>query len=146
MAPQLTAPSKASVINVYRHNPSRLISYFLHIICTMPINFKFLSDAPTLGAKLRRARENYGLSLMDVAVKVGIHHSQVSRIERGQFKRPTKNVLKLCNFLNVQPPIPSLQGKTPTLKQLQQRIARSVAASPHRARLIATFLDALDSE
>lgn len=33
-----------------------------------------------------------------------------------------------------------------TVESLQQRVAQSVAAAPHRMRLIAAFLDALGSE
>jgi transcriptional regulator with XRE-family HTH domain len=112
----------------------------------MPTNFKSISDAPALGSRIRRARETRGLSLIDIAAEVGVHHSQVSRIERGLFKRPAKNVQKLCKYLNVQPSTPSLKRIPPTLKLLQQRLAQSVAGSPHRAHLIEVFLDALDSE
>lgn len=112
----------------------------------MPSNFKSTSAAAALGTSLRRARLASGLSLLDLEGGTGVNHSQISRIERGQFKRPAINVQKLCVFLSVQLPTAARVSRQPTIESLQQRLAKSVAVAPHRARLLAAFFDALDPE
>lgn len=112
----------------------------------MPANFKSATDATTCGAALRRAREANGLSLLDLAGLIGVHHSQISRIERGHFRRLSNNVQTLCTFLDVEHPMRRRISAQLTVESLQQRVAQSVAAAPHRMRLIAAFLDALGSE
>lgn len=36
-----------------------------------------------------------------LALETGVHHSQISRIERGESARLSKNVLKICDFLHI---------------------------------------------
>jgi transcriptional regulator with XRE-family HTH domain len=40
------------------------------------------------------------LTQLGIAATTGINQSQVSRILNGDFRRPSKNVLKLCSYAN----------------------------------------------
>ena len=59
------------------------------------------SNATAIGARLKAARLQFGLSITELGSAVGVHHSQVSRCERGNFKTYGRNVQKLCNFLEI---------------------------------------------
>ena len=42
-----------------------------------------------------------GLSLTRLAEVSGVHKSQVSRFKKGEFRRPSKNLLKVCEKLHI---------------------------------------------
>ena len=64
---------------------------------------EYPAEAKTLGQKIRRKRMDLGLSLLEVAQKVGISEGYLSRIEAGK-----------------QTPIPELAGKI--AKELNENI------------------------
>ena len=47
-----------------------------------------------LGELVRQARTEHGLSVRELAKQIDIHHSSISRLESGQFARPTPDFLK----------------------------------------------------
>ncbi|WP_239334519.1 helix-turn-helix domain-containing protein [Frankia sp. CiP3] len=53
-----------------------------------------LSDAVTLGAYLRRKRQEAGLSLRQLAARTGVSHSYLSRVEYGDYHHPAPGTLQ----------------------------------------------------
>ena len=94
-------------------------------------------DPPELGARIKHARLQRGLSLVEVEVRTGVDHSQQSRIERGDFKRFGPNVQKLCKFFGQSP----IAGEVDTLRV---RLERAVLNAQTR-RALEAVLDAVDA-
>jgi transcriptional regulator with XRE-family HTH domain len=108
----------------------------------MALTFNASASKKT-GDALRQARIRHGLSLLQVESLMGIDHSQISRIERGQFVRASKNVQKLCKLLNCQlPGVNSNEAPGPLL----ERISALVERRPQDALLISRFLEALEAK
>jgi transcriptional regulator with XRE-family HTH domain len=101
VAPTLAVPEKVRAVQVYGHSWRLKSAKYLHIIRTMAVSFNHPSQARMLGERLRRARMQAGYSQEAVCAVIGVSHSQISRIERGIFKGPGKNVQILCRFLEV---------------------------------------------
>ena len=75
---------------------------------------------------------------------VGVDHSQVSRIERGEMSAFSKNVQKLCKRLKVDPPqSTSHVGMDPS--SLGRRVQALVATNPAAAPAIAAMVNALEA-
>lgn len=67
--------------------------------------------------------EKSRVTQQQIANGSGVHQSQVSRILRGEFKRMTRNVVKICKYANVAPGQVASKGSlaaelTSLLKQL----------------------------
>jgi len=108
----------------------------------MPASFKSPSDALVLGAAIRAARLELGLTQESLARRSGVERSQISKIERGQNAGLSQNVQLLCNQLGlshrwVDP------GSSST--RLGARVERVAARSPHWARVIANFVDVVEA-
>ena len=58
-------------------------------------------DMKQLGRRIRSARKERNLTLENVSIAVGVDHSQISRIERGENSKISKNVQKICDFLHI---------------------------------------------
>lgn len=108
----------------------------------MAKHFNTSDDARRLGQRLREARKNKGLTLLDVADKVHVHHGQISRIERGQMITLGKNVQKICKFLGV-PPLIGAPG--PVRSHLGARIDALVTALPASESAIVRLIDAMEA-
>lgn len=54
-----------------------------------------------LGKKIRRARKNKGISQEELADRVGLHYTTISRIERGVSNPPVETVNKISKALRV---------------------------------------------
>ena len=90
-----------------------------------------------LGRRIERARRASGLTLEQAAARAGVHHSQLSRIERGQFRLIGNNVRKICRVLGVD-----LDGVDHDF--LCERV-RATIRSPQAARAMNAFLDVINS-
>ncbi|WP_367995800.1 helix-turn-helix domain-containing protein [Pseudomonas viridiflava] len=64
--------------------------------------FNSSSEAAIVGAQIRHARVGRGLTLLDLGRAVNVHHSQISRYERGQMNSVGKNLHKICTFLQIK--------------------------------------------
>lgn len=64
--------------------------------------FNSSSDVVLVGAQIRKARLGRGLTLVDLGRAVNVHHSQISRYERGQMSCVGKNLHKICTFLQIK--------------------------------------------
>jgi transcriptional regulator with XRE-family HTH domain len=60
-----------------------------------------LVDAIALGVRLKEARLLANLTLNDVQKVTGVSYTQVSRFERGDFRRQSKNLRIICKYLDV---------------------------------------------
>lgn len=108
----------------------------------MAANYNNSYEPQSLGSQLRSARLKANLTLQMVASNVGMSHSQISRIERGDFKNPSKNVQILCNYFNIAwSGAPSSRDKA----TLASRIDRAANVSPQWATVIGAFVDALET-
>ncbi len=58
-------------------------------------------DVSTVGARLRTAREIVGLTLRAQAARIGILHTELSRIERGKRDCPAEWFTRLCLSLRI---------------------------------------------
>ncbi len=52
-----------------------------------------MADRVTLAATLRKARREAGYSIRELARFAGVHHSYLSRVERGAVPRPSENIM-----------------------------------------------------
>ncbi|MDU7557683.1 MULTISPECIES: helix-turn-helix domain-containing protein [unclassified Pseudomonas] len=64
--------------------------------------FNSSSDVALIGAQIRQARMSQGLTLVDLGRAVNVHHSQISRYERGYMSSAGKNLHKICTFLQIK--------------------------------------------
>lgn len=105
--------------------------YYAH----MAIRF---NNPRRLGIQLRAARRSAGLSLLQLGFKTGVHHSQISRIERGLALTHSGNVQKICDSLGVDL-MPRQRSE-----ELAVRIALLEAAVPESVEAIDTLLTKLE--
>jgi transcriptional regulator with XRE-family HTH domain len=59
---------------------------------------------PRLSTALRRARQERGLSMSELAAQAGVDKAQVSRLESGETTQPLRSTLnQLANVLGIEP-------------------------------------------
>lgn len=56
----------------------------------------------SIGARLRRLRKDRGLTQSDLACQIGIQQSDLSRIEKGEYRVSLDNLIKILNVFGVQ--------------------------------------------
>lgn len=82
-----------------------------------------------LAVKLKQRRIALGMTLKDIEISQKINCGQLSRFETGDFKTNSKNLQKLCDFLQI-----SRQSTTLQESNLGARLEHFAARSPqHRA-------------
>lgn len=101
------------------------------------------AQAKLLGAQIKMSRQSRSLSMQDVATQCGMHYSQLSRLERGQFKRLSGNVQITCSFLQIHPheSVASSTG----VAQLHARLDALVSRDPRSVAILTALLDAIDT-
>ena len=108
----------------------------------MAANYNTPGRAKALGVRLRSARLSSSFTMEMLWAETGISHSQISRIESGEFKGPSRNVQILCEYFGIDwSDQPSPTG-TP---ELVARLHRVAAASPHWANVVNAFVDAIEA-
>jgi len=82
----------------------------------------------TFGRMLRELRRSRGISQRNLAAKVGVDFSYISKIENDRLPPPAADtIVKICNALEVSPDsLLVLSGKIP--KELKEAIGSSPAA------------------
>ena len=109
----------------------------------MADRFNSSLSAVVLGRRLHAARKERHLTLLQVSGATGVHHGQISRIERGGFATNSKNVQKLCTFLQVsESGDQSPQQVSPAA--LKSRLDRLLQAVPESGPLLWAVLDAME--
>lgn len=56
----------------------------------------------TIGARLRRLRKERGLTQSELACQIGIQQSDLSRIEKGEYRVSLDNLIRILNVFDVQ--------------------------------------------
>lgn len=89
-----------------------------------------------LGVELRRARASRGETLATAAKRAEIDVGQLSRFERGQFKRASKNLQKYAKYLQITLPA--------WTDNLEERFRNFAARSAEHRAACELILDALE--
>lgn len=74
---------------------------YANILHIMGRKFNSAQDASVLGGQIRQARLSKGLTLVCLGRAVNVDQSQISRYERGQMISVSKNLQKICTFLQI---------------------------------------------
>ncbi|EKJ8514541.1 helix-turn-helix domain-containing protein [Pseudomonas aeruginosa] len=107
----------------------------------MAQKFNSKPDISTLGIQLRKARKARGMTLTSLSEEVGVHHSQISRMERGEVVTANKSLQKICKFLGVAferylEPASSLS--------LGERVEQLLRVSPENEPALRKMVEALE--
>lgn len=108
----------------------------------MARRFNHPEDAKLLGCRIRAARKKQGRTLAALGNEIGVHHAQISRIERGEAATVSRNVIKICKYLNISSDIDNISGES--LASLEERIERLVHSYPACEKLLRRFIDSLE--
>ncbi|GAO21542.1 hypothetical protein ALISP_1362 [Alicycliphilus sp. B1] len=108
----------------------------------MATSYRDPEEAAALGGRIQLARKKLGLTLQSLAERTGVNHSQISRIERGLFRNPSKNVHILCKFLNIED---ALISSVEEPQHLALRLERLASSSPRWRSVVAAFAEALEA-
>ena len=85
-------------------------------------------------------RSNSGVA--EVGAKTGVHHSQISRCERGDFKTVSPNVQKLCKEMNVRHP--KVPRDSASQEDLRSRFDALLTEVPGSAAAFECLFDVLE--
>ncbi len=108
----------------------------------MAQKFNSKPDTAALGIQLRKARKTKGLTLKQLADTVGVHHSQLSRMERGEVATANKNLQKTCRFLGVH----FEKYLTPTSSlSLGERVDQLLLTTPENEPALRKLVEALEA-
>jgi transcriptional regulator with XRE-family HTH domain len=107
----------------------------------MSSQFNTQIDLNLLGRRIMKARKDLGLSLTYLGERVGVHYTQISRIERGDTARLGKNMQKICKYLNIE-----VYAARPTeaVTNLSHRVEKLVSEWPESEHLISNILDGIE--
>lgn len=85
-----------------------------------------------------------GVTRTDIAKKLKIHPSQVSRIASGDFKRLDGNALRVCKYAHMLSLARAPDGRLPCgAEELGTKLARLMQLNPDAAAALSEMLDAL---
>ncbi len=99
-------------------------------------------DMKRLGVAIKSARKHRGYSLKSLGDAVGVHYTQISRMERGAGALLSKNVRKVCKYLQV--PVPSASGEF-ECEDLVRKVQDLVQAWPQSEKLIRAVVESLEA-
>ncbi|WP_375338428.1 helix-turn-helix domain-containing protein [Variovorax paradoxus] len=89
-----------------------------------------VAEAAFIGARLRKARLRAQTSVKELGALTGVHHSQVSRCELGDFKIVSPNVQKLCEYFKIEHPrLPRFAVRTEGLRARFDVLLTQIPAS-----------------
>lgn len=103
--------------------------------------FNSSSEVALVGAQIRQARLSKGLTLVDLGRSINVHHSQISRYERGQMSSAGKNLHKICTFLQIEDA--TLQYSSGTTS-LGRKVDELLRAAPGCEPAVTKFVEALE--
>jgi transcriptional regulator with XRE-family HTH domain len=105
----------------------------------MATRYNNLNVPKDLGARIHAARKRRHLTLKTLELKLRISHTQISRIERGQFVLMSRNVRKICRFLKISTNPSPIRNE-----DLEVRLAHFAKQSPQWRRVIAALVEAIE--
>lgn len=100
-------------------------------------------NAPSAAYVLKRLQTSEKLrplSVDEIARGSGVHQSQVSRIMRGDFKRVSRNVQRICKFGGID-----LQSASHASSPLNDSLRNLLDGSKSREAAVARVLDAVSA-
>ena len=101
------------------------------------------AQARLLGTQIRLVRQRRALSIQELADQCRMHHSQLSRLEHGRFKRMSGNVQIVCQYLHMRPH--EAVAPSAEVAQLHARLDALVSRAPRSAEVLAALFDAIDT-
>jgi len=107
----------------------------------MAKRFNSKLDAQLLGQRLRAARKKHGYTLKYLAAAVGVHHSQISRIERGRIETVSENLQLICNFLDE----PLESSSCAHMQTLGHRVDQLLLVAPQNEMPLRMLVEALEA-
>jgi transcriptional regulator with XRE-family HTH domain len=91
-----------------------------------------------LGSCIKEARLARGMTLKILAAATGVDHSQISRIERGENALVSRNVQKICKFLDVSDVESMLKEQG---GGAAEKLHSIIEEWPHCEKLLCSILD-----
>jgi transcriptional regulator with XRE-family HTH domain len=117
----------------------------MQIILAMAVRFKSFDEAKSFGASIRSTRKMKHETLEGLASRIGVHYSQISRVERGQAVTISTNVQKICKYLKLKiPEQRTSKASRSSVNAMCRRIKALTAISPAHAGIIESVLDAIE--
>lgn len=95
-----------------------------------------------LGRRISAARRAAGLTVTALAAKALVHHSSVSRAERGYFQTVNPSVRKICTVLGIAW---EEEKDAPDLALLLSQVERIAAQRPGVAHAISALVSELEA-
>ena len=99
-------------------------------------------EARRIGQLLKTARLRNRQTLKEIARSIRVDSSQISRIERGDFKRISRNVQKMCSYLHI--PVSDIKDQARRESEISDWATRVAAQSPKNRMVLEALLMALD--
>lgn len=103
--------------------------------------FNSSSDVALVGAQIRQARLGLGLTLVELGNAVNVHHSQISRYERGQMNSVGKNLHKICTFLQIKD---DPRECSPSAASLGRKVDELLRVAPGCEPAVTKLVEALE--
>lgn len=98
-------------------------------------------NASELGKKIKIVRRQRGLTLKNIEEKTGVHYTHISKMERGDCKLLSKNLLTVCNFLHISQ-LPHDEPTSP--ENVTDRVQALIRLWPQSEGLIRHFLESVE--
>ncbi|HEC1609938.1 TPA: helix-turn-helix transcriptional regulator [Pseudomonas aeruginosa] len=108
----------------------------------MAQRFNSKLDATMLGRRLRKARKSKGMTLTSAASAAGVHHSQLSRMERGEMITANNNLQKICKYFDE--PYEKYLVPSSSLS-LGERVDQLILDSPENEPALRRLVEALEA-
>lgn len=106
----------------------------------MPTKIKQLIDADHLGRSIKSRRKALGYTQLQIASSVGLHYSQVVRVEQGRIATLNKSVRKICTFLGID--LKTVEDPDPA--SITARVERLVREAPESCELLLSTVEILE--
>ncbi len=97
-------------------------------------------DIEKLAFKVRAALERKGLSHASLAALADVDPSQISRISRGQFRRISENVMRVCKELGIEVAGGPVVQDDPLARYLQAEVLKVWDKTPAGAERLTRLL------
>lgn len=98
-------------------------------------------NASDLGRSIKAVRKRKRLTLKFVQESTGVHYTQISKMERGDCKLLSKNLLKICDFLHISYAAGVKHVRSDSVVDQVQALIRSW---PQSEGLIRHFLEGIE--
>jgi len=98
-------------------------------------------NASTLGKEIRTVRRLKGYTLKNLQNGTGVHYTQISKMERGDCKLLSKNLLKVCEFLHISH---AANREPARAESVVERVQALVQSWPQSEGLIRHFLEGVE--